>query len=270
VIWRDLQSADLDQALKLSRTPMGGTIQTSWGFREFRCPNGCSDLLVGVVESNTRVVGMAMRWRWPDGSPYLSGLRVAPDLNTKPPRSIWTQAYQTLLKDREVAWTTVGEENRRARRLLEKGCTWLPRYIPRMSLTTVCAPLAASQRRKPAGHTLNRCGVEVADHRRLEIPGGKGLGYRVGRWSYRLGRPGIPPPGVPIRLGFLEPKGPEPLTVFSDVLSQIHGLDALAMVLPGEIEKTSLHWNSWKSILYQVHWTDKQEVSIPEWKGIWL
>jgi len=279
MIWRPCTPADEAAVLRLTREPMAGRIRLAWGLDQLRCPPECDRLRTYVVEDEGRVVACAMAWDWPGGQRYLSGLRFAPDFHRRPRPAFWRRAFETLLDGAGHAWTSIGKTNRRARRLLESGASWLPGYIPRQPLTTWFIPLARHRRRADPSTDLDlELGVEPLSWRHAEIVAGDGAAYRTGRLLDAFGLPGVPTPGRPMRLAEFQPRADACASSIRRRLRAARGHDGLVVVLPDGTARARhfreaapwLAW-TWHSTLFSVV-TDRNSPlpEIPDWKGAWL
>lgn len=255
--WRPATPADTEAILQLSRTAMPGALRLVWGFRELRAPPGCSDLRVFLAEREGVLLATAMTWAWPDGSRYLAGLRFSEAMNGRPGREHWTQGYRDVLQDCAFAWTSIGRDNQTARRLLERGASWLPVYLPRMELTTCFLPLRGGGGITPASELQAR-GLVPLTHRYAALAGGSGGLYRMARCLHLL-----PPPGRPLRL----------LAAAEPVCTRgLLGYDGLILVYPrGTAPRLPLRRATWHSTLYQVHWAPgPPPAPLPKLQGAWL
>jgi hypothetical protein len=272
MIWRSATEEDTPAILDLTREPMDGKIRISWGMSELNPPPECRSLKVGVLENEGKVMGTGMSWEWPGGDLYLSGLRLASGLAAHPPLRVWKQAYAWALRDRPFAWTTIGKENRPARRMLERGGLGLPVYRPLQELRTWFIPC----KRKGGDEST------WASHRFVSVASGSGWLYRAGRLADQLGLPGIPKPGKRIRIAYLEVnRQNSPEATVARILDQIHSesdMDGRVLVLPLDSEISS-QWISiaprysftWDSLLYGVSGEARTSFpEIPEWKAGWL
>lgn len=283
MIWRRSMPEDHSDILSISREPMDGKIKLIWGLDRLEAPRGCHDLQVFVIEDDGKVQATACSWLWPSGDRYLSGLRFSSGFKKRPPRDIWKQAFHDMLAGTEIAWTSIGKQNTRARRLLASKQSYLPHYRPRAELTTWFVPLPDKQRR--ASHQKDdrisdtgHIGLEAAEWRHVAIASGSGLSYLAGRSMHKLGLPGIPAPGRRMKLAYLDPRICESSLEMKDIITQATGWDGIVVVL----EKASVlgrEWRTcapklswqWESTLYQVSWDANQaDQAIPDWKGIWL
>lgn len=277
--WRKASPEDTAALIKLSREPMDGRVQLIWGFEALQAPVDCSDFTAYAVEEDETIRGMACSWLWPNGDRYLSGLRYAVDFQQRPRPIFWKQAYQDMLADVSHAWTCIGKENTRARRILESDVSWLPHYQARQEIRTWFVPLSRSQANTPKSEELETSmHLKTSDWRHVAIASGTGLAYRTGRLSHQLGFPGIPPSGRRMRIAYYAPTAEPAPEEIRRSLSGIHGYDGLVVVLPKdsdaakrwEVNRPRLAW-TWDSTLYAVSW-DKSALgeTLPEWKGLWL
>ncbi len=258
MIWRPATSADTAAILRLTRVPMPGPLQLVWGLTDLVPPPGCSQLQVYVVEAEGDLHACAMTWAWPDGSRYLSGLRVSAALHSRPQRQLWQRAYRDVLAGTDFAWTSIGRDNHSARRLLERGLEWLPEYRPRCELVTCYIPLRRGTGLTPDTELASRELVPLV-HRHAALVGGSGAAYRMAR-IFRL----LPPPGQTLRL--LAAARPVPT-------ADVRGYDGLIMVFPANQKRPRmpLRHATWRTRLYQVQWDrDLASAPIPVIHGAWL
>ena len=279
MIWRRSFGSDQAALLSLSKDPMGGKVRLIWGFRKLRAPEGCDKFRAYAIEREGKVAGCAFSWDWPGGHRYLSGLRFGGEMATRPRPAYWKHAFESLLENVSCAWTSIGRENRRARRILESGVKWLPRYEPRQKITTWFVPLGARQAKAGAGSFASaNPALQVADWRYVAIASGKGWGYRAGRFFNACGLRGIPRPNRPIRIGYYHPSPGQSIHDMRNVCHNARGIDGIVVVLPDDSE-LGRRWEaaaprmSWKwfSTLYSVSWNRNQPLpEVPQWKGLWL
>lgn len=279
MIWRRCTEADTNAILRISREPMGGTVRLAWGFSELRSPVDCENFRAYAVETEHGVTGCALGWDWPGGSRYLSGLRFGREMRTRPRPAFWTRAFKSILEGVSHGWTSIGAENLRARKILESGAKWLPRYEPRQKITTSFVPLAARQAGLPRSPEFEaQLGLQAAAWRHLAIVSGEGCAYRIGRLLNKAGCPGIPAPNRPIRIAYYHPSHEASVPEMRRVWREATGYDGIVVVIPegsGRARRLAeavprRAWK-WASILYSVSWKDQQPPpAIPDWKGIWL
>lgn len=279
MIWRPCDPTDRDALLALTREPMGGSVQLVWGLEKLMSPAECSHLQVYAIETEGEVNGCAMAWDWPGGHRYLSGLRFGRNMKSRPSPKFWKQAFECLLHGTDQGWTCIGSANQRARRVLEKSVSWLPNYTPRQKITTWFIPLPSDQANaaRCADHQLSGQ-LTPLDWRHIEIAGGSGITYQLGRFLNKIGLPGIPQPRQAIRVADYQPSPSSTPRQIRDELKQISGFDGLVVILPegAELQKQwslaapRLSW-TWHSTLYSLNWTSSAKLSpVPPWKGFWL
>lgn len=253
---------------------MGGDIQLIWGLNEFRAPDGCDKFKAHCIQIQDTVSGCVLSWNWPDGNRYLGGLRFGKKMPTRPRPRFWKHAFESLLDGVEFAWTCIGTENHRARRILESDVSWLPNYTKHQDITTWFVPLP--HRRRNTSATAQS--VETANWRHVAIASGKGLPYQIGRAMHQIGLPGIPPTLKALRLAYYQPEESVTAEAQKKLLKNLCGYDALIVVLPSNSERAKqwqaivprIHWK-WSSALYTVSWRKRSAApDIPNWKGLWL
>jgi len=257
VNWRPATPADTEALLQLSREPMPGNIQLVWGFRTLAAPPGCSDLRVFLAETNGQPLALAMTWVWPGGARYLASLRLSSAMRGRPGREHWTQGYRDVLDGTDFAWTSIGRDNLPARRLLERGASWLPRYVPRLDLTTWFLPLPRGTGHTPGAELAAR-GLTPRPHRHAAIVGGHGFSYAIAR-ALRL----LPPPGQELRL----------LSATTPVSTRdLRGYDGLLVVFPADkAPHPPFRCGTWHSTIYQVQWNpDLPPAPLPALEAAWL
>ncbi len=281
MILRDAAPADAPAVVTLSRLPMPGKIALIWGLHSLMPPPECTGLHTVVVDRNGTVVAAGMSWDWPNGHRYLGGLRLAPNLRGRLPRSLWTRGYEAGLSGAEHAWTCIGAENVPARRLLlsrpstHHRRSWLPCYTPRQEIRSWFVPLPARNRRgRLDASDFIRIGLRPDGHRYAAISAGHGALYRIARVAYACGLPGLPPPRHRIRIAHAE-MSPES---FPASLRRAKGLDGVILTVPRDCPEAQ-RWRrslprssiAWESTLYSVHWDpDAALPPVPPWKGVWL
>ncbi len=274
MIWREATLNDTNSVLELTREPMGGGIQLIWGLNELRAPNGCDHFKAHCIETQNEVAGCVLSWNWPDDSRYLGGLRFGQNMPTRPRPRFWKNAFESLLSGVNYAWTCIGAENHRARRMLESDVNWLPTYTRRQKITTWFIPIASNRRHCASKNQP----IDEAHWRHVAVASGKGLSYRIGRAMDRVGLPGVPAPMKPIRLAYYHPTTVEDIQLQRKLLNQINGYDAVIVVLPTDSQRAKqwakvvprIHWK-WSSALYTVSWNKlSTDPKIPNWKGLWL
>lgn len=278
--WRECRDqAEQEQVIRLTREPMGGKIKLTWGLETLRCPPECDQLRVYAVGSEVEITACALAWDWPGRQRYLTGLRIGRAMTGRPRPRLWKSAFESLLANTDHAWTCIGQDNGRARRVLESDAPWLPRYTPREAITTWFVPLPRGQARATDSGALDeQLGITPLDWRHVAVASGSGLDYRLGRCLHRLGLPGIIGPGQRMRLGDYRPApGVSPRFIRSQ-LASANGYDGLVVVLPTDSEAASV-WRAaaprlvwkWPTTLYSVSWhRDARLPPVPEWKGSWL
>lgn len=192
--WRcELARPADDPALRrlLRETPLGGAIRLSFPrepdyFTAARLGGERPATIVVRGRAEGEIVAMGSRAVWPvwlDGRParlgYLAQLRAAPGRRLQ--RRVLLEGYRLarrLRAEDELPFdlTTVVADNRRARRLLERGLPGLPAYTPLAELVTLVLP---------------------ARSRRARV-----RWLREGRWSDSAGRRGASScgPGTPEEL----------------------------------------------------------------------
>ena len=255
--WRPATPADTGAILQLSREPMPGPLKLVWGMRDLTAPPGCSNLRVFVAEKGGELLAIAMTWAWPDGSRYLAGLRFSPAMQGRPGRRHWARGYQDVLEGVDVAWTSIGRDNAIARRLLERGASWLPTYRPRVELRTCFIPLRRGKG-KTSEAELRARELTPLSHRHAALAGGKGFAYHLAR-TLRL----LPPAGQELCLL----AAPRPVSTRG-----VRGYDGLILVHPADqAPRPPLRHAIWHSTLYQVHWDPGlPDAPLPDIQGAWL
>lgn len=279
MIWRKSTDTDKDALLRISQEPMAGKVRLIWGLSELRAPTHCNDFRTYTIETEGHITGCALSWNWPTASRYLSGLRFAPEMTGRPTPTFWKRAFTTMLEGVDLAWTSVGEDNQRAKRMLTSGVKWLPNYTPQQKITTWFIPLSANQRQAKPNATLDQeLGIEPADWRHVAIASGSGSAYRLGRMLHMLRQPGVAAPHSRIRIGYLQPSNYQSITEMRQIIRNAYGYDGLVVILP-EASELAYRWSEaapkmtwrWHSTLYSVSWdTELAQSPTPEWKGIWL
>lgn len=254
--WRPAEAADTEQILRLHRRPMPGKVSLVWGLTELTAPPGCSNLRVFVVEEAGEVFATAMTWDWLNGDRYLAGLRFSEGMSSRPGRRMWTRGYREVLDGVDFAWTSVGRDNAPARRLLERGASWLPVYTPRLQVRSWFRPLRRGKGRTP-DEELQARGLTPLSHRLMILHSGG----RLARFARVLGC--LPPAGEPLRLLYAPQSVPT---------RDLRGFDGLIRVFPADqAPRTPPGCGVWDSILYQVHWNPAcAPASIPAFEGAWL
>ena len=272
MIWRESTVHDSEAILQLTREPMGGDIQLIWGLSELRAPDECHNFKAYCIETEGTVTGCTLSWDWPDQSRYIGGLRFGSNMANRPRPRFWKEAFESMLDGVDYAWTCIGAENNRARRMLESKFKWLPHYNKRQEITTWFVPLA-KKRRNTAPKKNDT--IQIADWRHVAIASGKGISYRIGRAMQCLSFPGVPEPMQSLRLAYHQPSDHASQSV---ALKEVAGFDALILVLPTD-SAAARHWQTvvprihwkWSSALYSVSWNrELAPPEIPNWKGIWL
>ncbi|TVP77234.1 MAG: hypothetical protein EA353_10760 [Puniceicoccaceae bacterium] len=278
--WRECRDqTEREQIIRLTCEPMEGRIQLIWGLETLRCPPECEQLRAYAIETKTDITGCAMAWDWPGAQRYLNGLRFGRAMPGRPRPHFWKTAFESLLDGADYGWTSIGLKNKRARKILESGVSWLPQYKPRQMISTWFVPLPRVQAHAPASPALDQSlGITPLDWRHVAIAAGSGLAYRCGRALHRMGRPGIPAPGHRIRVGdYRPPPEASPRKIQKD-LAEVKGYDGLIIVLPDDSRAASiwrkaapkLAW-AWQSMLYTVAWQRSTALPpVPAWKGFWL
>lgn len=283
MIWRDAQADEGPAIVALSREPMPGRIQLIWGLATLAPPAACTCFRVYVLEDEGRIIGTAMTWDWPGGHRYLAGLRFAADLKARPPRALWTEGYRTVLEGCTHAWTSIGADNHRTRRLLLSGRPWLPAYRPCQALRSWYIPLPARNRR-PANAdqiSINDDCID-ASQRYVAVAAGRGVFFRAARLAYELGLPGWPRARTRIRIAhvnvFFQHPSDEEVDRIRTIVHSARGIDGLVLTLPAEsalahdwARCAPAYCPTWDSTLFSVTWSP--EVPLPElpaWKGAWL
>lgn len=280
MIWRRcLGAEDQNALLRLSRAPMAGKVELIWGFSKLQAPTDCDNFNAHAIECNGTVAGCALSWDWPEGKRYLSGLRFGDAMSARPRPAFWRTAFESLLENVSFAWTSIGQQNERARRMLESGVKGLPRYQPRQSITTWFVPLNVKRADATSSRRLDEeLGLEAADWRHVAIASGKGWAYRAGRLWDIFGLPGIPEPKRPIRVAYYHPSPQQDIRAMRTVWWEAKGYDGIVVVLPDSSNRARrwtaaaprMSWK-WRSTLYTVSWRhDLPAPEVPPWKGLWL
>ncbi len=278
-----LRDCDESAILNIMQEPMKGNISWSFGFTDLSAPPECSELDGFGIEVDGDLMGCFLRWNWPNGDRYLAGLRFSHGMPVRPTPRFWKLGFERILDGVAYAWTSIGADNQKARKMLEHEASWLPNYYPCQGITTWFIPSRSnSSNGKDVAGMSGPIELVPGDFRYVAVSSGSGMTYYIGRMLHLTGFRGIPPPGERIHIAYVKVRegipAPEASQALSKLCASAHGYDGLVIAAPSDAE-FAIEWEKsapgyawkWLSQLYCVSWDKLDTVpTIPRWNAWWL